>query len=61
MAHVVARDRSGRIVAGWSDTAPPDEPPLDPGEPVDTAASASFTVADLATVEVYVEPTGGAS
>jgi hypothetical protein len=56
--HVVFRDRDGRIIAGRSSRRLGGaDAPLEPGEPVPDAAWSSFTLPDLATAEVYVEPT----
>jgi hypothetical protein len=57
--HAVGRDRDGGIVAGWTNGSLPDEPRLVRGEPVEASAFAPFTVPNLATVEVYVEPEDG--
>jgi hypothetical protein len=54
--NVVYRDGDGRIVAGSTSVPTGNDLPLEPGEPVRDATWPPFTVADLATVEVYVEP-----
>lgn len=56
--HTIYRDRAGHILGGsTSRSIAAVDPPLEPGEPVPVTAVAGFTVPDLATVEVYVEPT----
>jgi hypothetical protein len=53
----IYRDRQGHILAGSSSRSGPDpDPPLEPGEPVPITESATFTIPDLATVEVYIAP-----
>jgi hypothetical protein len=58
-AHLVFRDGDGRILAGSTrQSLPPADPPLEPGEPVPSEAWPGYTIPELATVEVYVEPVG---
>jgi hypothetical protein len=58
LVHIVARDHDGDIVAGGTDREDHRvDPPLEPGEPVPGDGTTFLNIPDLATIEVYLEPT----